>query len=133
MTTTQNSNQVIPEPILTVGTYHGGSVLISKLTLGSESVYIRNSSKGAMFFPLLIDAFFALYDTSVSARVQYKKSCHGRDVSDEYIKAILDWAEDYIESHHVPVGGDSSELTGATWGIVEINKRYGFSSASIRD
>ena len=132
MPTTQPSRQVQPEPILTVGTYHGGSVLISKLTLGSESVYIRNTSKGAKFFPLLIDAFFDLYDTSVAARVQYKKSSPGRDRADENIKAILDWAEDYIESHHVPVGGNSSELTGATWGIVEINKRSAFSSASIR-
>ena len=133
MTTTQNSSQVQPEAIMTIGTYHGGTVVISKLTLGGESIYIRNSSKGAKFFPLLKDAVVDLYETSVSARVQYKNSSPGRDRADEHIKAILDWAEDYIESHHVPVGGDSSELTGITWNIVEINKRYGFSSASIRD
>ena len=122
MTTTQNSSQVQPEPILTVGTYHGGSVLISKLALGGESIYIRNSSKGAKFFPLLKDAFLDLYDTSVSARVQYKKSSPGRDRADEHIKAILDWLH-----NEQGKGFGAVSLTDVAPVIQAINKHYGFS------
>ena len=133
MTTTQNSSQVQPEPILTVGTYHGGSVLISKLTLGSESVYVRDTSKGAKFFPLLKDAVLELYNGAVASRVSYKRSCYGRDNADATLKAIVEFlltgiefqkAEMALKNNEADFGAAS--LQDVMPEIRAINKHYNY-------
>ena len=110
------TRQVQPEPILKVGTYQGGSALISKLTLGGQSLYILGNNY-PRYFTELKEAVITAYDHAVRERLTYKRSCHGRDVADGAIRDILNWV---IDNSH------KDYLSGVSKDIVAINNRYGF-------
>ena len=120
------SSQVQPEPILKVGTYQGGSALISKLTLGGQSLYVLGR-RG--YFTELSETVTTAYDHAVTERLSYKRACHGRDVADVTLKAIMDFVRDGTQ---LTVLQNNGSLQSVVTAMRNINKRYPGSQAMVQ-